>query len=113
MGQKSEPAGHDQLYVLGLDSNGDPRGARFLVLKDSIASAAMDMNCLVLTGQPEAVSALGRKLPVGRVYGTGKLVTLFLPNIGRDLYNGILRAARIAAEQETARIEATVSRTVH
>ena len=50
---------------------------------------------------------------MGRIYGTGKLVKLFVPNIGRELYNRILRAARIAAEQETARIETTVSRTVH
>jgi hypothetical protein len=113
MGQKSEPAWSEQLYVVGLDRNGNPRGARFAILKDSIASAAMDMNCRVLTGQPEAVSALGRKLPVGRVYGTGKLVKLFVPNIGRQLYNRILSAVRIAAEQETARIETTVSHTVH
>src|ERR1700731_4307570 len=113
MGQKSEPARFDQLYVLGLDRNGNPRGARFAVLRDSIASAAMDMNCRVLIRQPDAVSVLGMKLPVGRVYGTGKLVTLFVPNIRRELYNRILRAVRIAAEQETARIETTVSRTVH
>lgn len=40
MGQKSEPAGFDQLFVLGLDHNGKPRGARFTVLKDSLVSAA-------------------------------------------------------------------------
>lgn len=62
------------------------RGARFAVLKDSIVSAAMDLNCRVLIGQPDAVSALGMKLPVGRVYGTGKVVTLFIPNIGREIY---------------------------
>ena len=64
---KSEPAKVDQVYVLGLDANGKPRGARFAELKDSIVSAAMDMNCRVLIDQPEAVSALGMKLPVGRV----------------------------------------------
>jgi hypothetical protein len=113
MGQKSEPAWSDQLYVLGLDRNGNPRGARFAMLKDSIASAAMDMNCRVLTGQPEAVSALGRKLPVGHVYGAGKLVKLFVPNIGRELYNRILNAARIAARHEQARMVTETSRTIH
>jgi hypothetical protein len=59
---KSEPAKVDQVYVLGLDANGKPRGARFVELKDNIASAAIDMNCRVLIDQPEAVSALGMKL---------------------------------------------------
>jgi hypothetical protein len=112
MGQKSEPAGFDQVYVLGLDPNGKPRGARFALLKDSIVSAAMDMNCRVLIRQPEAVFALGMNLPVGRVHGTGKLVKLFVPNISRELYE-ILDAARIAAEQEKARIEAAIPRAIH
>jgi hypothetical protein len=113
MGQKSEPSRFDQLYVLGLDRNGNPRGARFAVLKDSIASAAMDMNCRVLINQPEAVSALGMKLPVGRVYGTGKLVKLFVPNIRRELYRRILETARIAARHEQARMVTETSRTIH
>src|SRR5260370_13350354 len=102
MGKKSgknEPAKVDPVYVLGLDANGKPRGARFAELKDSIAYAAMDMNCRVLIDQPEAVSALGMKLPVGRVHGGGKVVKLFVPNIRRELYDQILEAARIAAEQ--------------
>jgi len=44
MGQKSEPAGFEQVYVLGIDQNGNRCGARFHVLKDSIVSAALDMN---------------------------------------------------------------------
>ena len=111
MGQKSEPAGFDQVYAPGLDPNGRPRGARFALLKDSIVSAAMDMNCRVLIRQPEAVFALGMNLPVGRV--TGKLVKLFVPNISGELYNEILDAARIAAEQEKARIGAAIPRAIH
>jgi len=103
---KNEPAKVDPVYVLGLDANGKPRGARFAELKDNIASAAMDMNCRVLIDQPAAVSALGMKLPVGRVHGGGKVVKLFVPNIRRDLYDQILEAARIAAEQSAAEIQA-------
>jgi hypothetical protein len=103
---KNQPTKVDQVYVLGLDANGKPRGARFAELKDSIASAAMDMNCRVLIDQPEAVSALGMKLPVGRVHGGGKVVKLFVPNIRRELYEQILEAARIAAEQSAAEMEA-------
>jgi hypothetical protein len=109
MGKKSgktAPAKVDQVYVLGLDANGKPRGARFAELKDSIVSAAMDMNCRVLIDQPEAVSALGMKLPVGRVYGGGKVVKLFVPNIRRELHDKILEAARIAAEKSDAEIKA-------
>jgi hypothetical protein len=103
---KNAPAKVDPVYVLGLDSNGKPRGARFGELKDNICSAAMDMNCRVLIDQPEAVSALGMKLPVGRVHGGGKVVKLFVPNIRRELYDQILEAARTAAEQSDAKIEA-------
>lgn len=105
MGKKSgknEPAKANPVFVLGLDANGKPRGARFPELKDSIASAAMDMNCRVLIDQPDAVSALGMKLPVGRVHGGGKVVKLFVPNIRRELYDQILEAARIAGEQSDA-----------
>ena len=103
---KSAPAKVDPVYVLGLDANGKPRGARFSELKDSICSAGLDMNCRVLIEPPEAVSALGMKLPVGRVHGTGKVVKLFVPNIKRELYDQILEAARVGAEQLDADIKA-------
>lgn len=109
MGKKSgknEPAKANPIFVLGLDANGKPRGARFPELKDSIASAAMDMDCRVLIDQPDAVSALGMKLPVGRVHGGGKVVKLFVPNIRREIYDQILEAARIAEEQSAAEAQA-------
>jgi hypothetical protein len=104
--EKKEPAKIDQVYVLGLDANGKPRGARFPELKDNIASAAMDMNCRVLISQPAPVTALAMKLPVGRVIGSGKVVRLFVPNVRRELYDQILEAARIAAEQSEAEVKA-------
>ncbi|WP_315795697.1 hypothetical protein [Bradyrhizobium sp. SZCCHNRI3043] len=99
---KTEPAKVDPVYVLGLDANGKPRGARFAELKDSIVSAAMDMKCRVLIDQPAPVSALGMKLPVGRVYGGGKVVRLFVPNIRRELYDKVLEAAGPLADGEPA-----------
>ena len=111
MGQKSEPAGYDQIYVLGLDRSGKPCGARFSVLKDSIVSAAMDMNCRVLIRQPHAVSALAMRLPLGHVHGAGKLVTLSIPKIRRELYTAILDVAQTSAQQE--RVEATTPPTIH
>ncbi|UVO37641.1 hypothetical protein KUL72_04415 [Bradyrhizobium arachidis] len=99
---KTEPAKADPVYVIGLDAKGKPRGARFAELKDSIVSAAMDLKCRVLINPPEAVSALGMKLPMGRVYGGGKVVKLFVPNIRRELYDKILEAAGPLAEEPAA-----------
>lgn len=99
---KAAPAKVDRVYVLGLDADGKPRGARFAELKDSIVSAAMDMKCRVLIDQPEAVSASGMKLPVGRVYGGGNVVKLFVPNIRRELYDKILEAAGPLADGDPA-----------
>ncbi|MCK1580659.1 hypothetical protein IVB03_13975 [Bradyrhizobium sp. 168] len=99
---KTASAKVDPVYVLGLDANGKPRGARFAELNDSIVSAAMDMKCRVLIDQPETVSALGMKLPVGRVHGGGKIVKLFVPNIRRELYDKILEAAGPLADGEPA-----------
>jgi hypothetical protein len=113
MGQKSEPAGYEQLFVLGLDNHGHPRGARFTMLRDSIVSAAMDMNCRVLIRQPAAVSELGMKLPIGSVFGCGMAVTLIIPNIGFDLYQEILEATHVAEIQEKMRFSAAMTMTVH
>src|SRR3954452_1277259 len=100
MGQKSAPPGFDQVYVLGLDHRGNPRGARFTVLRDSIVSAAMDMNCRILIRQPAEVCTLARKLPLGYVLGTGKTVRLLIPRIGSSLYRQILEASRAARIDE-------------
>jgi hypothetical protein len=113
MGQKSEPAGFDQVFVFGLDHRGHPRGARFGILKDSIVSAAMDMNFCVLIRQPPEVSALASKLPLGHVLGTGKVVKLLIPRIENDLYREILEATCAARIREETRIAATISATVH
>lgn len=106
MGKKTDkknPATVDPLFVLGLDENGKPRGARFAELKDKTVSAAMDLNCRILIGQPDTVSEIAMKLPVGRIYASGKA---FIPNIRRDLYDKISEAARIAAEKSNAESEA-------
>ena len=112
MGQRSEPPGFHQVYVLGLD-RGHPRGARFTVLKDSIVSAAMDMDCRILIRQPPEVSALARKLPLGYVLGSGKAVSLLIPRIGSSLYRQILEAAQTARIHEETRIDAAISKTAH
>jgi hypothetical protein len=79
------------VFAFGLDENGKPIGARFSQgLNDRLVSAALDMNCRVIQNHSAAFTALGMKLPVGRVYASGKA---FIPNIRRDLYDK-LEAAR-------------------
>jgi hypothetical protein len=79
------------VFAFGLDENGKPRGAKFSQgLNDQLVSAALDMNCRVIQNHSAAFTALGMKLPVGRVYASGKA---FIPNIRRDLYDK-LEAAR-------------------
>jgi len=113
MGQKGEPLGADQVYVVGLDDDENPRGARFTVLRDSIVSAAMDLDCRILIRQPPEVSAVARKLPLGYVLGTGKTVRLFIPRIRSCLYRQILEAAQTARIHEETRIAAAISKTAH
>ncbi|WP_128935505.1 hypothetical protein [Bradyrhizobium zhanjiangense] len=114
MGQKSEPAAFEQVYVVGLDDDGRPLGARFTMLRDSIVSAAMDIkNCRVLIRQPAEVCAVARKLPIGHVFGSGKMVTLLLSNIRRELYVAILAAERLAAQQDNLRVAGALLRTIH
>ena len=93
----------DELFLLLLDASGRPRGARFAKLEDKVASAAVDMKCRALIHQSRAVCRVAMELPQGRLY-RGRLV---MPRIRRDLHNKILEAARIAVEDERARMEAT------
>jgi hypothetical protein len=78
-----EPAALDKLFVIGLDSAGKPRGARFAECKDNIVNAALDMmlSCVYPASVNFAQEAM--KLPPGRVYASGKA---FIPNVRKDLY---------------------------
>jgi hypothetical protein len=63
----------------------------------------MDLKCRVLIDPAEAVSTLGKKLPIDRVCGTGMVVKLFVPNIRHELYDRILEAAGpLPAEEPSA-----------
>ena len=81
---KKEANFNPPLYVFGLDENGKPRGARFSEVRDDIVNAALDMKCWVVYPAPEDFVPLGMKLPVGRLYASGRA---FIPNIRRDLYD--------------------------
>lgn len=74
----------DQLFVLGLDENGKPRGARFKEAADRTVSIALDMRLNCIYPASPAFAEMGMKLPQGRIYASGKA---FVPNIRRDLYD--------------------------
>ena len=104
--KKSDKKSVSQAFVFGLDENGKPRGARFPQgLKDNIAAAAIDMKFNLVHDHSAEFTALGMKLPVGRIYGSGKS---FIPPIRRDLYDKL----KAAQSRPTERIEGGVPITI-
>jgi hypothetical protein len=93
------------LFVFGLDEDGKPRGARFAECRDEIVNAALNMGCWVVYRAPEEFGPHGMKLPVGRLYASGRA---FIPNIRRALYDKLLAthgdsAKRLQTEEERAK----------
>jgi hypothetical protein len=95
--EKQDAAFASPVFTFGLDDNGKPRGAKFLQgLNDDLVNAALRMNCRVIQNHSAALTALGVKLPVGRVYASGKA---FIPNIRRDLYDKLETARQQPPEE--------------
>lgn len=92
------------LFVFGLDETGKPRGARFAEAKDDIVSAAMDMKCHVVLDPPAAFIEVGMKLPMGRIYASGKA---FVPPIKKALYDQLIEAEKQRQRDEKAQFAAT------
>jgi hypothetical protein len=87
------------LFVFGLDDNGKPRGARFSEAKDDVVKAALDMKCWVVADPvPPDFMPLGMKLPLGRLYASGRA---FIPNIRRHLYDKLFAAKGTKASFST------------
>ena len=79
------------LFLFGLDESGKPRGARFAESRDDILKAANTLGCLSVLNPPPAFAELGVKLPLGRIYSSGKA---FVPNIRRALYDKLVEAGQ-------------------
>lgn len=85
---RSQPAASMTLIVLGYDDQDKPRGARFQgVDANLVAEAAKAMSLNVYEAATEDLAALAKKLPVGRLYSTGKG---FVPNIRQNLYSELI-----------------------
>jgi hypothetical protein len=81
------------LFVLGYDDEQKPRGARFVDANPNLVSKAaelMDLNVYEATSGD--LAEVAKKLPVGRLYSTGKG---FVPNIRQTLYSDIVAALAI------------------
>jgi hypothetical protein len=86
------------LIVLGYDDQQKPRGARFQDANPKlVGEAAKAMGLRVYSAASEDIGALAKKLPIGRLYSTGKG---FVPNIRQNLYSKIIVA--LAAEPQAA-----------
>ena len=89
----SNPA---ELIVLGADDQGKPRAARFPSDQaDLVAKAAKAMALTVCKADGAAVAELAKKLPVGRLYATGRG---FVPSVGRSLYGKIVEQLQLAGQ---------------
>jgi hypothetical protein len=93
-----------QLFVYGLDEAGKPKGARFLMSDMETVFPVVTAQKLQFFdgGSSEETVKLGMKLAIGRIYARGKS---FIPNIKRDLYDGIL-AALASDKAELDRLQA-------
>jgi hypothetical protein len=80
--EKKPTVAPDNLFVFGIDDEGKPRGARFAELNDKVVSAASSMKLKSVHSPSAAFSGIAMKLPVGRLYASGKA---FVPPIRRDL----------------------------
>lgn len=80
--EKKTANASDKLFVFGLDEDGKPRGARFPEFNEKVVSAAAQMKLTSVHPASPAVTEIGMKLPVGRLYASGKA---FVPPIRRDL----------------------------
>jgi hypothetical protein len=79
-----------QLFVYGLDETGKPKGARFPAAEaEKVLPVATAMKLRSRQDCSEEATALGMKLPVGRIYARGKA---FIPSIKRDLYDKLSTA---------------------
>jgi len=79
---KKQAVAPDNLFVFGIDDEGKPRGARFAELNDKVSSAASSMKLKCVHSASAAFRGIAMKLPVGRLYASGKA---FVPSIRRDL----------------------------
>jgi hypothetical protein len=86
----------DKLFVFGLDDDGKPRGARFPEFNEKVLNAASQMKLTSVHAASPAVTDIAMKLPVGRLYASGKA---FVPPIRRDLLGKLKAALEVPGDE--------------
>jgi hypothetical protein len=81
----------DQLFIIGLDEKGKPRGARFPQVDDRVVSAALDLNLAAVLKASPAFAEVAKKLPAGRLYASGKA---FIPDIKQAFLDELMSILR-------------------
>lgn len=94
--EKKTANARDNLFVFGLDEDGKPRGARFPEFNEKVVSAAAQMKLASVHPASPAVTELAMKLPVGRLYASGKA---FVPPIRRDLLAKLKAALEVLGDE--------------
>jgi hypothetical protein len=85
------------LIVLGFDDQQKPCGARFEhANQDLVTKAANVMGFKVYRATAPDVAEIAKKLPVGRLYATGRG---FVPNIRQTLYSELIVALAVEPQQ--------------
>jgi hypothetical protein len=102
----AEKSGHTRpLMVLGYDDQQKPRGARFQGFDAKLVTeAAKAMGLNVYEATTDELTALAKKLPVGRLYSTGKG---FVPNIRQNLYSQVISALALEPKAAVGKDEST------
>lgn len=77
------------LFIYGIDPDGKPRGARYNTVRDDLINAAFDLKCRIVRPIPDQLATIAAKLPLGRIYASGKA---FIPIIKRPLYDKLKEA---------------------
>lgn len=87
---KKSSGAKDPLFVFGLDGTGKPIGARFAEgIYDPIICVAHELKCSMVHQHSKEFDELGMRLPMGRIYASGKA---FIPNIRQDLFDKLKEA---------------------
>jgi hypothetical protein len=88
------------LIVLGFDEQQKPRGARFDDANIELVTKAADaMGFKVYRATTADVADAAKKLPIGRLYATGRG---FVPNIRQNLYSDVLVALALEPDEAVA-----------
>jgi hypothetical protein len=95
---RTDKARSSSLIVLGYDDQQRPCGARFENANPKLVTeAAKAMGFGLYSAISGEIAAVAKKLPVGRLYATGKG---FVPNIRQSLYSQLIVA--LAGEPQAA-----------